>query len=70
MSYWKKLSQILLLRAVVGCLRGLVEGLATLMSPWLASRCLLADAPGGTGLLLLICGKLRAADGWRLRTGR
>jgi hypothetical protein len=70
MSYWKKLSQILLLLAVDGCLRGLVEGLATLISPWLANLCLLADALGGTGLLLLMCGRLRAADSWRLRTGR
>jgi hypothetical protein len=31
MSYWKKLSQILLLLAVTGCFRGLVDGL-TLMS--------------------------------------
>jgi hypothetical protein len=70
MSYWKKLSQMLLLRTVGDCFRGLVEGLPALMSLWLATLCLFATVLAGRGPLLLMSGKLRAADCWRLRLGR
>lgn len=45
-SYWKKLSHILLLLAPPGCLAGLVAELPARASVWLLTRCLIGNESG------------------------